>query len=234
MAGNKRDVCGVNCHWAMKTSRRHFLRNGLWVPAALCFPSILRGVPPLRNPGYLATVVKAPAGGGATTYTLQDNQYGTGGNDNAPAITNQYIYVATKFTAGAASYDVTKVTLSLEKVGTPSFTVTVSIYSDSAGRPSAKQGNGSKTSGSIDVSTFTTGYLDYDFLFTSGNEGHVNSGAAQWVAIICSSSPNDATNYIQWQGQALAADVSNKSPDGSTWTDANSFAQANFKLYSSP
>lgn len=201
---------------------------------ALCLTrkSVAQWAGSFGDQGFLAA--GQVASGGGTTYTLRDNQYGGGGNDSPPAITNAYVWYATKFTAGGTSYDVTKITLSLEKVGTPSFTIKLAIYNDVAGVPVLQQGNGTKNSNSTNVSTFTTGYLDYDFLFSAGNEGHVNSGAAQWVAIICSSSPNDAANYIQWQGQALSATANKKSADGTTWTDANTFAQASFKLYSSP
>jgi hypothetical protein len=83
-------------------NRRQFLkRNGLWIPGLLAFPAIVKGVPPMKDPAFVAGLNKpVAAGGGETTFISSI----TGGGASAVDAYKGY-----KFTVGSAAITITQV-----------------------------------------------------------------------------------------------------------------------------
>lgn len=156
--------------------------------------------------------------------TSADSQAPTNTGGGANGYSASYVYTGFAFVA-ASSYTMCKIELSVIKIGTPSYTVTVSIYTDSADHPGTLVGTGSAA---VNVSTFGTSYGNITF---TGMSASITSGTRYWYVMQATSAPpNDMTNYSRI-GYGVGTQYQASADSAVTWTTYFGSYQGIFTSY---
>ena len=167
--------------------------------------------------------------GGGSCSTAQDGNTDTPNGFSPVGSGATFTYIATPFVA-ADSYDACKVTLYLDKVGTPTFNVHASIWSDTGSNtPNARIGDESAALNVGDVTT--TENQPYGFTVSATG---LTASTKYWVVLRCAT-VGDASNYIQWRRNSTTGGLTNpivSSSDGSTWNNVSSSRRSRFQVYS--
>ena len=108
---------------------------------------------------------------------------------HAGGITYRAQRFKTQASEAGLSLKLYRVIVRLEKVGSPSGTLYVEIWSDDAGSPGSKLAD----VGSIDVSTIDTSFADYDF--TPSTEINLDFDTYYWVVVHYNG--GDDSNYVE-------------------------------------
>ncbi len=136
----------------------------------------------------------------------------TGGDGNSTSIYAGNYY-AMQFTSNSTAHSITKIKLSLKRVGTPG-DINIYLRAASAGAPTTSDNLVSLTYDGDILST------DYDLCELALTIPYIISALTQY-AIIVGAPSGDASNYVLWEvdsGGALANAVASKSTDkGVTW-----------------
>lgn len=141
-----------------------------------------------------------------------DQQTGTNNQSGPLGDQSSNTYGAFSFTA-ASSYTLCAITVPLEKVGTPSYTLTAYVYSNSSNSPASLIGTGSA---GIATTSLGTSYANITF---TGLSAAITASTQYWVVIKSTSAPNDNTNYAQWGGTGSGCTPYFAiSPTGSSWS----------------
>ena len=154
-----------------------------------------------------------------------------------PDVTNTLRYnadyerLSMGFLAPRAIGTVSKVTLSLKKVGSPTGNIYVEIQTNSSGAPSnTVVANG--TSANVDVSTLTTSYsFTYDFTFATPPT--LTASTTYHIALL-GTYLTSAVNYASWENDqnGTYADGDGYRFNGSTW--AGPITDFCFKVWGDP
>jgi len=113
---------------------------------------------------------------------------------------------------------VTKVIVSLNKVGSPTGTMTMTIETDSAGSPSGTPvTNG--TANTVAESGLSTSFGEITFTFATPPS---LSAATQYHIVITSNRANDTSNHVKWNHGSNTTNYANgdgkRKDSGGTWT----------------
>ena len=122
------------------------------------------------------------------------------------------------------------ISVNLLRAGSPSFTITVSIYSNNA-TPSDRPGSliASATSSPIDCDVDIPDDSAYHWIYSSFNTT-LSSSIKYWI-VLAASSMGDSSNHIRVGDQTSYTDMrSALSTDGSTWSPTASY-EFNFKAF---
>lgn len=167
------------------------------------------------------------ASGGGGGDTLKDsNTAVTAGIDDAIGS-----FAATTYSGGwfqaASSYTLHRLDMPVKKTGTPTFNVSVAIYSDNAGQP----GTLASESAQVASSTFAGSETKVTFSSLSAS---ITSGNKYWIIFRAYSSPNDFSNFGNYaRSSGGASDNTKIASDGATWSTNNTFALVKFESYGS-
>lgn len=160
-------------------------------------------------------------------YRASGASYSTG-DDSAQPIgsTSSNTAVAQGFKSTLSGM-LSSVEVKLQRVGSPSGTITAAIYSNSAGVP----GSGLISSGTILAADIpaTASWLQIPFAVN----GYTLSAATQYHLVLASSYTPNATDYIQWRMDGSSptyADGSLATWNGATWT-ADTAKDLHFGVY---
>lgn len=141
-------------------------------------------------------------------------------------------YMASRFTA-ATSYTLTRVDVYLDKIGSPTFNITASIYTDNAGNPGTLIGSGSTNS--IGAGSVTGSEALYSL---TGLNATINTGIATTYFIVFTvDTVGDITNHCRWHRNASTTNQASgshkivESADASTWSTSSSTRQSKFATY---
>lgn len=136
----------------------------------------------VSNPAFVAAILK-PAAGGVSCTTARDTWADTtSGTFPFGASSARQLAATGPFTA-AASATICRIDIPLYKVGSPTFTMTAVIYTDSGGtQPGTQVGT---ASGTVDASTLGTSEPGTWVSFT-GASCAITSGTAYWVVVTTS------------------------------------------------
>ena len=183
----------------------------------ICFLSIT---------AYGGMIVRGPVARPAGCTTAGFTQGTTANNGSASVCNNSNKYVGQQFTADG-TYTACKVDVNLQKVGTPSVNLDVSIYTDNAGVPGTLIGTASDV---IASSTISTSPTTYTFVNMSAS---LTSGTLYWI-VLHASAGVDNSNYIIFVGTGGSSP--NTSPyasiNGTSWSTLGSSGDALiFTLY---
>jgi|GEM_PF-4486155 len=160
----------------------------------------------LGNDGPLA-ILKNDITGSLSAQNLGD----VSGNNY---IAQPYTWPAASSTFGGLNwFEVAQ--LMMQKVGSPTGTVTVSIYSNNAGAPGSQQTVATYTLSASLLPSSTSGYKQVNF-WSRARWNHTAS-TAYWLVVEYSGT-NDNTNYVQIEKNTAAVGTLNKSSNGSAWT----------------
>jgi hypothetical protein len=129
--------------------------------------------------------------------------------------------VAGKFTA-TASYNLAKVDVYLEKVGSPTQDITCEIWSDSGTTPSAKIGT---TSAAVAASTVPAAETAISFYPTAT----IVSGTAYFIVL--RSASNDASNYLKWHRVNTTGRIDQTDNPAGGWFNLSTTRYLKFKTY---
>lgn len=120
----------------------------------------------------------------------------------------------------AASYTISKVGAPLFKTGSPTFSMTCAIYTDSSGAPGTLVG----TASTAVVASTVPATLSTDVDFT-GISASVTSGTSYWVVIYKSSgTDNYSVDYVSWPFVNNSSGTTYKtmsSTAGTSWADSS-------------
>lgn len=126
--------------------------------------------------------------------------------------------------------DISRFTYKLRKIGSPTDSVQVAIYSDSSSSPGTQL---SVSTNSVLGSSITEDYVDYDFDFATGTGLTVDT--SYW-AVLRRTGATDSSNYYRFARGAndsvYTRGTYKKTNDGSTWTTASQ--DTYFKEYYNP
>lgn len=167
---------------------------------------------------------------GGTTLTAVQTQGQTTDN-SLNATDSSRAYVSQQFTAswGSGTKSIAAIDLRLVKVGSPTGTIRVSIYADSADDPTTIVGGWSQT---IDVSTLATSETGVQFTISEANRPTLTHGTTYHVVSDMSSCTTSAGSYVRhrYVGASGSADVS-WSADALTWSLTDGSSTATIILY---
>jgi hypothetical protein len=175
---------------------------------------------------YQAAFLKPAAGGGGCT-TLAGDFSGSYIADNPLGNAAQSKYFAVWFNASATE-TWCRVDVNLKTTGSPTFTITASIYTYSGGTPGALVGSASTPVNASSIGS-SYGYITFSGLsasLTSGND----------YCLVLTSSATDGSNYVQWRAGQISDpghDTEWRSSNGSAWTaiDIANISRGEFKAY---
>lgn len=164
----------------------------------------------------------------ATCSTARDSITGTTASSSTVGNTALRTYVATRFTA-AASTTICKAVLRMDKVGSPTFNVTVSIWTHDGVDDDPETLIG-VASGVVASSSFATSEADVEF---TGISAAITSSTVYWV-VVQVSALGDASHHIRWYNiSESATDLVMGDGDGvGPWVNVSSVRHAKFQLYS--
>jgi hypothetical protein len=205
-------------------NRRKFIKRGLlFVPFV---PNIIaRATGPIPHNPHIRTVVASGGGGGCTT--ARDANSAASNGTTAVNSTTTRDWVGSPFTA-AASYDACKVGVWIDKLGSPTFSLYVSIWSDGGGNvPVAQIG---VESAALDVSTLGTTEAEVTFDITASG---ITNGTKYWVVL--RGAPNGTTSdHVRWYRNSVGTGTNSiaRSEDGATWVNESSTRRSKFQVYS--
>lgn len=154
--------------------------------------------------------------------TLRDQNVGI--NPSGIDVRNTGVYLGTKFTA-AASYTLCKAKISVSKIGSPTMTIDVRIYTDNAGAPGTEIGT---RSGTVSASTFPGSEGEVEF---TGLNVSISSGTTYWLVTHASGIGSMTDDWLWYHDETFASGATQYSADGSAWSVAVSRV-CRFKTYS--
>lgn len=161
-------------------------------------------------------------GGGGTTYTEKDANTATSTSTSELAgFSVNSRNVAGKFTA-TASYNLAKVDLYLEKVGSPTQDITCEIWSSTATVPDAQIGT---TSAAVAASTIPAAETAISFYPTAT----IVSGTSYFIVL--RSASNDASNYIKWHRISSTSRIDQTDNPAGGWFNSSTSRYLKFKTY---
>lgn len=132
-------------------------------------------------------------------------------------------YFASTFTAGS-SFTVCAISANLAAVGSPTQTITASIWSDNSGTPDAQVGTASAT---VDASGLSGSQTTVQF---TGVSASLTSGTTYWVVLGVGA--NNSSNYINWYTNET--DTSTRIKSGTSvpaWTNFSLSGHAKYILW---
>ena len=159
--------------------------------------------------------------------TVQADQLtGTNNETNVLGNSTGTTYGAYIFTA-ASSYTLCAVTVPLEKVGSPSYTLNAYIFSVVSTLPASQIGTGSAN---LATSSLTTSFTNVNF---TGLNATIVNGTQYAIVVISTGAPNDFTNYAQWGGTGVGSSPPciYSSATGSSWTCSTGNTQGILTTY---
>lgn len=179
----------------------------LLVALAIGGDSLARMTPMLFGP-------QASGGGGGACSTQADaciSASNAAGYNLGSASNN--VWLATRIVADADE-TICKITLYLQKVGSPTFTLTAKLYTDVTNAPGLLVGTGSA---SVEASSVEATYSGIQFSSVSAT---LTNATVYWI-VITASAVGDASNYIQAHGDT-ACDTGGtnelmQSANGTSW-----------------
>ena len=177
----------------------------------------------------------------ATSYTLKEDASGAAGAGLSMR-TDTSSEVRSTTIKATASYTPTKISVWLLKTGSPTGAITVYIYNTAdggttEGPPDDRDVTASAT---IDASTLTGSYVEYQFTFT---------GAAAWTSgkyyqIVLGWAGGTGTDSISWDAAGFvssdwgyysrATSPPSTPNDAANWTEVDNNGSHRFKVFSSP
>ena len=134
-------------------------------------------------------------------------------------------YIAGRFTSGATGYTLTRVDVYLAKVGTPSFNISASIYTNNADSPGTLVGTGSTNS--IATGDLTASEALYSF---TGLSAGLSATTDYYIVLTCNS-VGDISNRGLWYHNSSAANQTDTSSDATTWNTNSSSRQIKYATY---
>lgn len=142
------------------------------------------------------------------------------------------------FANGANAQYLTRVRVKMRKVLSPTGNLTAVLYAHTGtfGTSSTPTGTALATSENFDVATLTTAYKEYEIAFgTAGATAHFEMVASTNYCIAFEHAVIDASNYVEIQGDATAANHPGNRAQlvGAVWT-ATAADNLDFKVYASP
>lgn len=203
--------------------RRKFIKRGaLLVPAAFS----RMGLGQAFTFSDQAFNLNAVASGGAAPCTTAREDFSTGGTTNSQSVMNSSStrYTAQAFTA-SATYTACAADIYCSKTASPTFNLTLAIFTDSAGSPGTLVGSRSNAVAASALST-TDGTLQS---FT-GLSASLVSGTAYWLILECSANP-DVTNFIEWERRNVSTTIK-QSADESSWATLTTSRRSKMIIYS--
>jgi hypothetical protein len=199
--------------------RRAFIKTaaGLFVPTLALGQGLL-----IRRTGTVAVPVAAEAG---CAGTLKDSQEATESTAMSVGKNATFTYYAFPFTV-ASAYTACKATLYGRNYNSCTFSLEVSIRSDSGGSPGTVLG----TSTAYDVTGWASS--DEEHVFENISAAVTNSGSpTYWMVVKAIGSGNTDDKWIRLRLCAASGNTTKISTAGSTWDDQNYNTQGWFKLY---
>ena len=200
--------------------RRDFLKRQamvwtglLWLPKAMAMPHRHAAAP-------------MPAGVSTPCTTLKDSNTSAFDIGNFLGYSTSYVYNAGIFVA-ASTYTCCAISPSVKNVGSPTFSVAFSIWSNNAGVPNTMLGTESTPQSS---SGFTT---SYQYITFTGLSASIVSGTTYLIVGRAISSPNDATNYVYVECSYSASHNLVRGTSIPVWTITGAGDIPKFKTYSS-
>lgn len=177
--------------------------------------------------GLRAASVASFLSGGVATASSVLKDSNTAANNGSTTFGNggNLKYCGGGFVAGS-SYTLTSVDVYLAKLGSPSFTISCEIWSQSGTDPSAKISTGTSNSFNA-TSDLTTSEAAYTF---TGMTASITSGTTYYIMLICSSTA-DVSNNVLWYRNSASANQIDTSPDGTTWSTQSSTRRCKFATY---
>lgn len=162
--------------------------------------------------------------GGGGSYSLVDSVTGTTNGSTTQGGSSASRGLAGRFTA-SKSYTVTKVVIPLFKTGSPSWNLSVSIYSHDSGndRPLSIVGTGSST---ISTTTLTGSITDYEFLVNAS----ITSGDTFWVFML-GDGYQDASNVVNWDRYSVSLTNAYWVWTGATWSAGSNTRRMKLATY---
>lgn len=158
-------------------------------------------------------------------YTQQDAV--NGGTDGSTSVFHgsYSLYHAGKITP-TSSYTLTKLTLYLIKVGSPTAEIRAAVYNASGTSPGSSLGVSLNT---IAASTLTTSEAAYEWTFSGVS---LTSGTVYYAVIYYDSPASDASNYVKiYYYGSVASRQQQNSSDAITWSNVSAY-QVKFITYS--
>lgn len=171
------------------------------------------------------TAISNGGGGGGGACDTSRQSEASEGSGYTVGFSTVYTYLASKITA-AASYDACQLQVPLQRVGSPTFTMTFEVWSHDAGndQPDALVGSGD----TLDAASVSTDEATYSLDVSAS----LSSGATYWLLVRCDP-VGDAGNHIVWMRQAAGAvELIKHSTDTSTWSTTSSTRCLAYNLFS--
>lgn len=165
------------------------------------------------------------------TSTEEDGYLGTG--TNYPVGNGTVTRVAQCFSNGVVAQNLTRARFHLKKVGSPSGNLTFTIYAISGtfGSTGVPTGSAVATSGTLDVTTLTTSYLEKEISFPVVTQYSMASSTNYAIAVEYSG--GDVSNYVHVEGAATGSHAGNLANYTGSWA-ATAAADLWFSCSASP
>lgn len=187
----------------------------IWLPRSAASQF---GWPPIN----LATLNKSS--GEASCTTLQLDYSGGGTSDSrTTANSSSFIYLASAF-GTTGGFTCCAASAWLERIGSPSGTLTAEIWSDAAGSPSAIVGSSSNT---VNISSVPTSQTETSF---TGISAALSASTSYWLVLRSSFTPSGTDGYYLYRRDVSA--TIKKSSSGSSWSTESSARRSKIKLFS--
>lgn len=161
---------------------------------------------------------------------------------SVPGVTNvlnyntDYQKLAQQITTIQAVNGVSKVTLQLKKVGAPSGNITLTINTDDGSDDPTTTVITNGTATAINASTLTTGYANYDFVFST--EPNLAAGT-KYHLVLSAAYATSSSNYATWaqaDEDGYSGGVTQRK-DATTWYTVPASATGNdfwFQVWGDP
>lgn len=137
------------------------------------------------------------------------------------------VYDAFNFVAGS-TYTLCKITMQMGNQGSPTFTMTASIYTDNAGSPGTLIGTASS---SVNASSLSNSFASINFVSLSAS---LVSGTTYWVVFKQTGSANDSANCVRWGALTGSTFASKTSSNGTSWVSVNTTINSLYATFSDP
>ncbi len=206
----------------------------LWIGSAVAFGQMQ------RTDVWRAVAAQQARGGGSQTFTLKDTQGtgstydGTGSTDENEVGDNSADQQTAYSFTPSSSYTLTRIDANLTAYGTPTGTLTLTVWSDSgSGASSVPLSQLSFTPNTVAMSSVTTAHPSTTFYtFSTATGLALTSGTRYWISI--KTSTVSSANYIGWGCSDVTGTVANNGP--SLWANicAAPCVLGNIKAYTSP
>jgi len=204
--------------------RRTFIREIVLLSAA---PLLWLPRKSKAQPGWsasdLSTLTPSVTPPSSCTTLKLDYSGGGTGDSRTTANSSSFIYLASAF-GTTGGFTCCAASAWLERIGSPSGTLTAEIWSDAAGSPSAIVGSSSNT---VNISSVPTSQTETSF---TGISAALSASTSYWLVLRSSFTPSGTDGYYLYRRDVSA--TIKKSSSGSSWSTETSARRTKLKLFS--